>query len=116
MREKVDSIKRRILVCLLKLTKEGPIHTEQICKKVPTSQQVANDMLKTLSDNGLFELNDKFVSMSTDQRVQAAYHAIQLGGDFEQVCTALEWVEFENIAAVALEVNNYIVKRRFRFK
>lgn len=51
-----------------------------------------------------------------EQRVKTAVQTIRLGGDFERVCTALDWREFEGVATQAFEVNNYNAIRNLRFK
>lgn len=113
----ITSIERRILVCILQSTKkESSINIELINKKARTPQQVTNNILKNISDKGLIRLKDSVVEASSKQRVQIAISAFKLGADFERVCKALDWMEFENITAMAFEINNFIVKRRFRFK
>jgi len=78
--------------------------------------QVLNRVLGKLSGAGIIKLKGEVIEASSDQRVEVAVRALKFGADFEGVCKALGWVEFENVAAVALEAHGFEVKRRFRFK
>ena len=105
-----------VLLSLLKLTQEGPISKGLISKDARVPVQVAEEMLKKISRAGLIQLRGKAVEASLNQRVKIAIRAISLGADFERVCRALRWDEFENITATAFLANNFTVKRHFRFK
>jgi len=109
-------IERNALVQILKLTKDGSTQKELISRKARIPQQVANRILKKISDAELIQLKDEAVEASSSQRIKIAVHAIELGADFEGVCKALNWDEFENIASLAFEVNGFAVLKRFRFK
>ena len=78
--------------------------------------QVLNRVLKKLSNTGIIKLKDEVIEASSGQRVGMAIHALKFGADFEGACKALGWVEFENVAAVALEAHGFEVRRRFHFK
>ena len=110
------TIERTVLLSLLKLTQEGPISKVLVSKDARVPVQIAEDMLEKISGEGLVRLRGKAVDASVNQRVQIAIRAIKLGADFQRVCRALTWDEFENITATAFLANNFIVTRRFRFK
>ncbi len=110
------SIERSLLFHVLKLTRDGAARKEQISREAGTPQQITEKHLEKLSQAGLIELEEKTVKASPSQRARIAVQAIQLGADFERVCRALEWREFENLAAVSFEANHFAVKRSFRFK
>ncbi len=107
---------RNLLFYVLKLTKDGSTRKEQISLKAGTPQQITEKHLEKLSQAGLVELQENAVKTSPSQRIRIAVQAIQSGVDFERVCRALEWIEFENLTAVAFEANQFAVKKRFRFK
>ena len=107
---------RSLLFHVLKLTRGGSARKEQVSLEAGTPQQITEKYLEKFSQAGLIELQEKTVEASPSQRVRIAVQAIQLGADFERVCRALEWIEFENLAAVAFEANHFAVKGRFRFK
>jgi hypothetical protein len=109
-------IERNLLFHVLNLTKRGSARKEQISLQAGTPQQITEKHLEKLSQTGLIELQDKIVKASPSQRIRIAFQAIRLGVDSERVCRGLEWIEFENLAAVAFEANQYEVKKRFRFK
>lgn len=109
-------IERSLLVHILKLTRDGSASKEQISREAGTPQQITEKHLEKFSQAGLIDLQEKTVNASSSQRIRIAVQAIQLGADFERVCRALEWKEFENLAAVAFEANQFAVKRCFRFK
>jgi Holliday junction resolvase-like predicted endonuclease len=50
------------------------------------------------------------------QRLKLAVHAIKLGADIENISSFLQWQEFEHIAAMAFERNNYGILKNLRFK
>lgn len=116
MSKNATSIKRNLLVYTLKLTKDGPIRRELIRREAQIPQQVANRMLKKISDAGLIQLRGETVEASPSQRIKIAIQAIRLGADLEGMCRALGWLEFENIVAMAFEINGFTVERHFRFK
>jgi Holliday junction resolvase-like predicted endonuclease len=110
------NVERDLLVSILKLTRGGAIKGELVARDANVSVQVADELLKNFRDLELIKLQDKMIEVSSNQRARIIIHAIKLGADFERVCKVIEWIEFENLAATAFEANNFVVKRRFRFK
>lgn len=110
------SIERSLLVCVLKLTKDGPVQRKLVSREARVPREIADKVLEKFSALGLVRLTAKTVEASSNQRVRVAVHALKLGADLEGVCKVLSWGEFEDMAAVAFEANNFTVKRRFRFK
>ncbi len=109
-------MERIVLVCVLKLTKDGPVRRELVGREARVPLETADKVLEKFSALGLLRLTAKTVEASSNQRVKVAIQALELGADPEGVCKALRWGEFEDIAAVAFEANNFTVKRSFRFK
>jgi Holliday junction resolvase-like predicted endonuclease len=107
---------RDVLISILKLTNDGPIAEEVVAEDVNVPVSVTNKLLRGFREIGLIAGEDGVIEVSSNQRVKLAIHAIILGTDMERACKVLEWKEFENFAAAAFEVNNFDVKRRFRFK
>ncbi len=110
------TVERKILLSLLKLTQEGPISRTLVSKDARVPVQVADEVLEKFSSEGVAQLKDKIVEVSSNQRVKLAIRAIRLGADFERACRALRWDEFESIAAAAFLANNFAVTKGFRFK
>ncbi len=110
------NVERDLLISLLKLTRDGPVAEGLVARDANVSFQVADGLLKNFRDLELIKLQDKMIEVSSNQRAKIAIHAINSGADFERVCKVIEWIEFENLAATAFEANNFVVKRRFRFK
>ena len=110
------TFERNFLVSVLKLTKGGPVAKELVAKDAGIPTQTADQLLKKNCEAGLIQWRHRTIEASSNQRVKIAIHVIKLGADFERICRFLEWIEFENLAAVAFEANNFAVKRRFRFK
>lgn len=110
------TVERNLLISVLKLTKTGPIQVKLVSMDAHIPTQVVDEMLRKLSDARLIKYVGQLIEVSPNQRARIAIHAVKLGADLERVCNALEWKEFENIAATAFEANNYAVKKRFRFK
>ena len=110
------TVERNLLISVLKLTKTEPIQVKLVSRDAHIPIQVADEMLRKLSDARLIKYEDQMIEASPNQRARMAIHAVKLGADLERVCNVLEWKEFENITATAFEANNYAVKKRFRFK
>ena len=110
------TVERKILLSLLKLTQEGPISKTLVSKDARVPVQVAHEVLEKFSSEGVVQLKDTIVDISSNQRVKLAIRAIRLGADFERACRALTWDEFESITAEAFLANNFVVTNGFRFK
>jgi len=110
------TIKTDVLISILKLTNSGPAAEEAVAMDANVPVHVINNVLEGLREIGLIECENGKIEVSSNQRVKLAIHAINHGTDIERVCKVLEWIEFENFAATAFETNNFVVKRRFRFK
>ena len=110
------AVERNILISVLKQTKSGPIAKELVARDAHVPTQVTDEGLKKFRDAELIKWQNKTIEASSNQRAKIAIHAIKSGADFERVCRVLEWIEFENLAATAFEANNFVVRRRFRFK
>jgi Holliday junction resolvase-like predicted endonuclease len=110
------TVERNLLISVLKLTKTGPIQVKLVSRDTYIPIQVADEVLRKLSDARLVKYAGQLIEASPNQRARMAIHAVKLGADLERVCNVLEWKEFENITATAFEANNYAVKTRFRFK
>ncbi len=110
------SLERAVLISLLKLTKDGPVEVESVNldSKMPSS--VTLILLKKMQNDGLISLNKSTVEIDATSRMKLAIKAINLGADVERVSDLLCWQEFEQIAAMALNLNGYITKKNLRFK
>jgi len=101
---------------VLKLTKTGPVQKEFIQRDANVSLHVMDEVLRKLSDGGFIRQKRGLVEVLPRQRVGIAVQAFKLGADCEQICSFLEWTEFESIAAQAFQANRFIVLQNFRFK
>lgn len=110
------TFERKILLHLLKLTRNGTLKIQQLAKKAQIPTQINNETLKKLQDKGLINVANHTIHTSVDGRVRIAILAIKAGADFEKVCRNLGWLEFENFASMVLEANQFTTRRRFRFK
>jgi len=108
-------VDREILTSILKLTLEGPVSKALLSKYARVPSQVTDEALRRFFDDGLIRLSDKAVETSLTQRIKIAIRALELGADSEKVCGFLSWQEFESVASMAFEANNFTVERRFRF-
>ena len=110
------SIERNLIISILKLTKDGPVSNKLVNKDAKIPQQIAEKLLRKLQKDGLIYVQKNVLEVNSLQRLKLAVHAIHLGADIENVSSFLQWQEFENMAAVAFERNNYSVEENFRFK
>jgi len=101
---------------ILKLTKNGPAPRESINKDAKLPSDVASKLLSKFQTDGLVYLSGNNVGADTGSRIKLAVRAIALGADIESVSDFLRWQEFEDIAAIALERNGYVVAKNVRFK
>jgi len=110
------SIEKNLIISILKLTRDGPISNKLVNKDAKIPQQIAEKLLRKLQNEGLIYVQKQVIEADNLQRLKLAVHAIRLGADMENVTGFLRWQEFENMAAVAFERNNYSVTKNFRFK
>ena len=110
------NIERELIISVLKLTKSGPISLQVLSKDAKVPLNIAQNFVKKTHNNRLVYLRNKIVDVDSLKRLKLALHAVQLGADLERVTSFLEWKEFENIAAIAFERNNYTVKKNLRFE
>ena len=110
------SVEQKILVTLLKLTRNGPITDSLVSKAARIPTQTTARYLQELASKSLIRWEKNVVDTTDRQRVMIAVHAINLGTDFERVCKVLKWKEFESITVTAFRAFGYQVVKNFRFK
>jgi Holliday junction resolvase-like predicted endonuclease len=109
-------IERNLLISLLKLTKNGPVLIKDVNKDSKIASDIVRKLLEKLQNEGLLYLKADFVEVNSDTRLRLAVNAASLGADIEHISAFLRWQEFEDIAALALERNGYVVTKNVRFK
>mgnify|MGYP001085782444 CR=1 FL=1 len=110
------NIEREMIISILKLTKDGPVSHELLNKDAKISSKVAEKLIGKLQNEGLIYLKKGVVKADSLQRLKLAVKAINFSADLERVVGFLGWQEFEDIAAISLTQNNYIVEKNLRFK
>jgi Holliday junction resolvase-like predicted endonuclease len=110
------SIERNLIMSILKLTRDGPVSNKLVNKDAKIPQQIAEKLLRKLQNDTLIYVQKNVLEANSLQRLKLAVHAIHLGADIENVSSYLQWQEFENMAAVAFERNNYSITKNLRFK
>ena len=106
---------KNLLLAILKLSLDGPVSRALLSRDAGVPSQITGEVLKRLFDLGLIRISDKTVETSSSQRVKIAIRALECRADFEKVCGFLGWQEFESVAAIALEADNFLVEKRVRF-
>jgi Holliday junction resolvase-like predicted endonuclease len=109
-------IERNLLISLLKLTKDGPVLIECVNQDARIALDIVRKLLETLQTEGIIYLKDDNVEVTSGNRLRLAVKAASLGADIERISAFLRWQEFEDIAAIALERNGYVVAKNVRFK
>ena len=109
-------IERDLLISLLKLTKDGHVLIECVNQDSRIASDIVRKLLEKLQNEDLLYLNEDTVEANSDKRLRLAVKAASLGSDIEHISTFLRWQEFEDIAALALERNGYVVAKNLRFK
>ena len=110
------NIERNLIISILKLTKNGSISKEIVKKDARVTSEIAEKIFKKLRSSSLVYLQNNFLEADSLQRLKLAVYAVQLGADLETVSSNLQWKEFEDMAAFALERNGYGVVRNLRLK
>ncbi len=109
-------VERNLLISLLKLTKNGSVLTETVKKDARITSDIAAKLLENMQNEGTVYLKNGAVTSDSWGRLKIAIKALSLGADVETVSNLLCWQEFEEIAAVALERNDFVAARNVRFK
>jgi Holliday junction resolvase-like predicted endonuclease len=78
--------------------------------------QIIEKLLRKLQNDGFVYLRKSFVEADNIQRLKLAVYAIELGADFERICSFLCWKEFEGMASLILERNGYAVNKNLWFR
>jgi Holliday junction resolvase-like predicted endonuclease len=109
-------IERDLLISLLKLTKDGDVLIKDVNKDSRIAVDIARNLLEKLQNEGLVYLDRDLVEVNGANRLRLAVKAASLGADIEYVSAFLRWQEFEDMAALALERNGYVIIKNVRFK
>jgi len=110
------TVEMNVIISILKLSKEGTVSKELVKKEARVAASISEKLLGKLQNDGLIYVDKTSVMVDGSQRLRLAVCAIQLGADLESVAGFLQWKEFEDMAAVALERNGYKVAKNVRFK
>src|SRR3989304_9621044 len=109
-------IERDLIISILKLTVNGSVSRERINKDAKIASGIALKLLRRLQNDNMLYLKGNMVEADGNCRLKLAVRAVALGADVERISGFLRWQEFEDIAAIALERNGYIVAKNVRFK
>lgn len=110
------SVERNLVISLLKLSKEGSVLIESVNKEARIPSTVALKLLVKLQNENLIYLKPDIIEVDSNSRLKLAVKAASLGADVEHISDLLCWQEFEEIAALALKNNGYLVQNNVRFK
>jgi Holliday junction resolvase-like predicted endonuclease len=105
-----------MIISVLKLTRNGPVLTEHVKTDAKIPLAVAIKLLERLQSEDMLYLKRGVVEADSSSRLKLAVKALSLGADVERVAELLRWQEFENVAAMALSNNGYVVSENSRFK
>jgi Holliday junction resolvase-like predicted endonuclease len=110
------SIERELIISILKLTVDGSVSREFLNKDAKIASDITLKLLRRLQNDGMVYLKGKMVEADGSCRLKLAVKAVALGADVERISGFLRWQEFEDIAAIALERNSYVVAKNVHFK
>lgn len=110
------NIERKLIISILKLTKDGPVSREVVKKDASIASEIVENLLKKLQNEGLIYVQKNILGADGTQRLKMAVRVISLGADIENISGFLQWKEFEDMVATALERNGFVVKKNLRFK
>jgi Holliday junction resolvase-like predicted endonuclease len=110
------SVERKLVISLLKLTKNGPVLVESVNEEARLPSTVTWELLEKLQNENLIYLKSDKIEVDRTSRLKLAVKVASLGADVEHISNLLCWQEFEEIAALALKNNGYTVQNNVRFK
>jgi hypothetical protein len=111
-------LERKILLSILKLTKDKEVEIisyEELSKESDIPLHLIDKWSKKSSIRQLIQFIENTLVIEREQRLKIAIRAIELGVDIEKACDFLTWMEFEDIAILAFQLNGFITKKHFRF-
>ena len=108
-------IEKKVALSILKLTNKQSVDLNLISKDTKLDKRNAKAILKKFNLEGLISLDENSIEINNYSRIMLSIKAIELGADIEYATSLLCWQEFEGIAAIALERNNFSVKKNVRF-
>jgi len=110
------NLERNIITSILKLTQTHSTLIKHLKTDTNLPLETIHTLLEKLQSDELLNLNHELVKVSTNDRLQLAIKAINIGADIQQISNLLCWQEFEEITAIALHNNNFTVYKNIRFK
>ena len=110
------SVERNLIISVLKLTKDSAVLAKNVKDDAKLPMETTYSLLAKLQSEDLLNLNGDVLEVSIDDRLKLAVKAVSLGADVQHVSDLLCWQEFEEIAAMALRNNGFVVSKNVRFK
>ncbi len=110
------SVERNLIISVLKLTQKSPVLIKGVKEDAKLPIELTYSLLEKMQSEDLLNLTSEAVEVSVDNRLKLAVKAVSLGADVEHVSDLLCWQEFEEIAAMALRNNGFVVAKNVRFK
>jgi hypothetical protein len=110
------SLERNLTLSLLKLTKEHTVLVKSVKDDAKLPMETTFKLLEKMQSENLLNFNGDLIEVSVDDRLKLAVKAVSLGADIQHVSDLLCWQEFEEIAAMALRNNGFVVSKNVRFK
>ena len=114
MIEANNEIKREVILSILK-TSSNEVTVKELYEICRIPKEVIDETLRSLKTETLISVEDSEVKTNSEQRINLALKAVKLGGDIERICKFISWREFEDVTASAFSLNDYRVRRNFRF-
>lgn len=108
-------MEKKILLSVLKLTNRKPVSISMIVNDSKVTSNKVTMILKKFQKERFLSLREQTAETNSYGRIMLSVKAIELGADIENVTSLLHWQEFEGIAALALERNNFLVNKNLRF-
>jgi hypothetical protein len=105
-----------LLILLLKLTKKGKVLTKNVKMESRLSSNIFKKMLKELQKEEYIIIEKGVIRIGNSNRLRLALKAASLGSDIQEISSLFSWQEFEDMTALALERNGYVVAKNVRFK
>ncbi len=109
------SVERNVLISVLKMTQKSSVLIKDVKEDAKLPIETTYMLLEKLQSEDLLILNGEKVEVSIDDRLKLAVKAVSSGADIQHVSNLLCWQEFEEIAAIALRNNGFVVSKNVRF-
>jgi hypothetical protein len=110
------SFEFKMYISLLKLTLNRTALIKDVKNDSHLPTDIVEKLLQKLQNQNILYLTNDSVQIDAQGRLQLAVQAATAGYDIQTISNLLCWQEFEELAATALQNNNFCIHKNLHFK